>query len=233
MAALKMFPKSVAPVRYFLSINRWIEISFKNNYSVFPSYYVKPVFRKEQQSLLEGTEEGEKLAHTPIKPAKNHQTSSAFYDDLTRQFTNYIMEGGRKVLARQLLESTFENIKRLQLERYNKANPSQQALIEVDPKVIFHTAVENSKPLLKLTSIRRGGVTYKVPVPISDKNAQWVAMKWLLTAAKDKDRKIHLPEKLAWELIDAFNNQGRVIKQKQDLHRQCEANRAYAHYRWS
>lgn len=58
-------------------------------------------------------------------------------------------------------------------------------------------------------------------------------MNWLIEAAKEKHRKIHFPEKLAVELIDAANNTGHVVKQKQDLHKQCEANRAYAHYRWS
>lgn len=60
-----------------------------------------------------------------------------------------------------------------------------------------------------------------------------MSMKWLIEAANDKERTVHFPEKLAYELIDAANNTGRVVKKKQDLHRQCEANRAYAHYRWS
>lgn len=58
-------------------------------------------------------------------------------------------------------------------------------------------------------------------------------MKWIIEATKDKDRKVSFPEKLAYELLDAANNTGRVVKRKQDLHKQCEANRAYAHYRWS
>lgn len=58
-------------------------------------------------------------------------------------------------------------------------------------------------------------------------------MKWLIEVANEKDKRNHFPEKLARELIDAANNSGRTIKRKQDLHKQCEANRAYAHYRWS
>lgn len=60
----------------------------------------------------------------------------------------------------------------------------------------------------------------------------FLAIKWLLEAANDKERTVHFPEKFAWELLDAANNTGKVVKKKQDLHRQCEANRAYAHYRW-
>lgn len=59
-------------------------------------------------------------------------------------------------------------------------------------------------------------------------------MKWLIAAAKERDTKnVRFPTQLAFELIDASNNTGKVIKRKQDLHKQCEANRAYAHYRWS
>jgi len=103
----------------------------------------------------------------------------------------------------------------------------------LNPRKIFYDAVENCKPLLQLTPIKRGGVTYQVPVPITEKRSQFLSMKWIIDAAREKERTVHFPEKLAWELIDAANNQGKVIKRKQDLHRQCEANRAYAHYRWS
>lgn len=72
------------------------------------------------------------------------------------------MKGGQKVLARQLLEKSLENIKRIQLERYHKSTPEEKSNIEIDPKVILRNAVDNCKPLLELTPIKRGGVTYKV-----------------------------------------------------------------------
>jgi small subunit ribosomal protein S7 len=84
--------------------------------------------------------------------------------------------------------------------------------------------------------VRRGGVRYQVPVPISEQSSYYRACKWIVEASRDgkwMERKMHFPERLAFELLDASNNQGRVIKRKQDLHRLCEANRAYAHYRWS
>lgn len=83
-----------------------------------------------------------------------------------------------------------------------------------------------------MTPIKRGGATYQVPIPITENRAQFLAMKWLILESKEKERKIHFPEKFAGEVLDAFNNTGKVIKRKQDLHKQCEANRAYAHYRW-
>lgn len=74
---------------------------------------------------------------------------------------------------------------------------------------------------------------FKVPVPLTAKESQFRSMKWLIEAINTKDRRVHFPESLAHEMIDAANNTGRVVKRKQDLHKQCEANRAYAHYRWS
>lgn len=143
------------------------------------------------------------------------------------------MKGGQKALARDLVDKTFEKIKRIQLEKYHTAPPEQKSEIELNPRAIFSTAVENCRPILQLTPIKRGGVRYQVPIPITEKRSQFISMKWLVEAAREKERTIHFPEKLAWELIDAAQNQGRVVKRKQELHKQCEANRAYAHYRWS
>lgn len=143
------------------------------------------------------------------------------------------MKSGQKVLARDLVEKAFENVKRMQLQKYHQATDEDKQKIELNPKTVFYRAVDNCKPLLQLAPIKRGGVTYQVPIPITEKRSQFLSMKWLISAAREKERTVHFPEKLAWELIEASNNQGRVVKRKQDLHRQCEANRAYAHYRWS
>jgi len=75
-------------------------------------------------------------------------------------------------------------------------------------------------------------VFFQVPVPVSDNQATVLAFKWLIDAAEDKERTVRFYDKLTWEILDASNNTGRVVKKKLDLHKQCEANRAYAHYRW-
>lgn len=73
------------------------------------------------------------------------------------------MEDGKKALARHLVEKAFENIKRIQIERYHLATtPEDKAKIELNPKAILYKAVENSKPLLQLCPIKRGGITYQV-----------------------------------------------------------------------
>ncbi|XP_053694318.1 28S ribosomal protein S7, mitochondrial [Sabethes cyaneus] len=202
--------------------------------SQYGPQFVEPVFKKETIAALEESGEIESVAHVPIKAARNNDTCSVFHDDLVSKFTNYVMKQGNKRLARDLVEKGFENIKRLQLERYHLAESDEErAKLELNPRVILKKAVENSRPLLQLTPIKRGGVRYQVPVPITEKRSYFLAMKWLLEACREKERTVHFPEKMAWEVLDAAANQGKVIKRKQELHRQCEANRAFAHYRWS
>lgn len=219
--------------------------------SQYAPHFVDPVFKKQKQAELFETAEAARMAHLPIKAARNNDTTSVFHgtrflmmvaktliniflDDRVSKFTNYIMTGGRKRLARDLLEKCFENIKRMQLEKYNKAaTDEERSKIETNPVNILHLALENVRPILNVTPIKRGGVRYQVPVPITEKHSYFRACKWIVEASREKERKVHLPEKMAYELLDAAQNQGRVVKRKQDLHRLCEANRAYAHYRWS
>lgn len=201
--------------------------------SQYGPHFIEPVFKKDKQSHLIETGEASKLAHIPIKAARNNDSCSVFHDDRLSKFTNYIMKGGQKELARNLIEKCFENIKRMQLAKYHKTTEEERNKIETNPIKILNMAIENSRPLLNLTPIKRGGVKYQVPIPITEKKSYYLACKWLVEASREKERTVHLPEKMAYELLDAANNQGRVVKKKHDLHRQCEANRAYAHYRWS
>ncbi|KDR12187.1 28S ribosomal protein S7, mitochondrial [Zootermopsis nevadensis] len=209
-------------------------VNLVNAYSMYGPQFVEPVYKKDKQESMYESGEIENILHVPVKAARVDATCSVFHDELVRKFTNLVMRDGRKILARELIEEAFEKIKRIQLQRYHSTeDPEKKTSVLTDPLKIFHAALANSKPVLQLTPIKRGGVTYQVPVPITDKRSQFLAMKWIILAAKDKDPKVHFPEKLAWELVDAAGNQGKVVKKKQDLHRQCEANRAYAHYRWS
>ncbi|KAJ8730118.1 hypothetical protein PYW07_017156 [Mythimna separata] len=199
----------------------------------FPDYFQNPVFRKEDQAKLIESSELSKIAALPMKPPAVYETSSVYHDPLVNKLINHVMEMGKKQLARSLVEKSFENIKRAQIERYHLATtPEAKAKIELDPKKILHKAIENAKPLLQLQPIKRGGITYQVPGPITEKRSLFLAIKWLLEATYEKERTVHFPKQFAWELLDAANNTGKVVKRKQDLHRLCEANRAYAHYRW-
>ncbi|XP_050470999.1 28S ribosomal protein S7, mitochondrial [Bombus huntii] len=201
-------------------------------YSVFPPNFVEPIYKKDEQEVIFKETADKKFAHVPIKPAYTSATCSEFHDKLVRKFTNYIMREGKKQLARRLLDETFENIKIIKLNEYYNSPPEYRENIILDPKIIFYQAVENCTPVLELRKILRGGITYQVPVPMNANRAQFLSMNWLIRSAQDKGNAEKLPDVLAREIIDAANNKGRVIKKKHDLHKQCEANRAYAHYRW-
>ena len=89
----------------------------------------------------------------------------------------------------------------------------------------------NAKPVIEVKPRRVGGATYQVPVQIEENRRESLAMRWLLIAARARPGKT-MSEKLANELIDAFNNTGAAIKRREDTHRMAEANKAFAHYRW-
>ncbi|XP_013118493.1 small ribosomal subunit protein uS7m [Stomoxys calcitrans] len=198
--------------------------------SAYPKHYVDPVFSKEAQNVCKEQDEYNKLLHVPTKATKNDESASVFYNPFVQKMINYMTYGGNKKLARELFDQGMECIKRTQIERIHLGKVEGST---ADPYELLLQAIENSRPLLQLTAIKRGGVTYQVPVPVTEKRSYFLAMKWLLEAAREKERKVHFPEKFAWEILDAAHGQGRVIKRKNDLHRQAESNRAYAHYRWS
>jgi len=96
---------------------------------------------------------------------------------------------------------------------------------------VFMKAIENAKPLVEVKSRRVGGATYQVPVEIRDTRREALAMRWLINAARSRSGKA-MADKLADELVDAFNNTGTAVKKKEDTHKMAEANKAFAHYRW-
>lgn len=225
------FNHSFGITRIVCSPENWLKISLRH--SQFGPHFVEPVFSRQDLSKLKESGEAEKLAFIPIKSAKSEQTCSEFYDPILEKFINYVMREGRKELARSLVYRTLETIKRIQVEKYNKeVDIEEKKKIEMNALKILHDAVNNCKPILHLMPIKRGGATYQVPVPISDRKAQFMAMNWLIEQGKAEPKNIRFPTKLAKELIQASEGEGKTIKRKEELHKQCEANRAYAHYRW-
>lgn len=200
--------------------------------SQYPKTFIQPLVTKEEQESLKETNEFQNFSHVPVRAALNFQTASPFYDKLLEKFICIVMEMGKKELARGLIEKGFVNIKRIQLERYHLADEEEKPTIELNPRQLFQQAIENCRPVLKLIPIKRGGTIYQVPVPVNTKNSYFLSMKWLIEATNNKPANVLFPERFAWEILDAAANTGRVVKRKQDLHKQCEANRAYAHYRW-
>ena len=100
-----------------------------------------------------------------------------------------------------------------------------------DPLKVFKTALENVKPVLEVKPRRVGGATYQVPVEIRPHRRMALAFRWIINYSRGRSEKT-MQERLAGELLDAFNNTGSSIKKKEDTHKMAEANKAFAHYRW-
>uniref|UniRef100_A0A0P6JIZ1 Small ribosomal subunit protein uS7m n=1 Tax=Heterocephalus glaber TaxID=10181 RepID=A0A0P6JIZ1_HETGA len=194
----------------------------------------KEHYRKPETELTEEEKYDQELKKTQlIKAAPATTTCSVFADPVISKFTNMMMKGGNKILARSLVTQTLEAVKRKQFEKYHAASAEEQATIERNPYIIFHQALKNCEPVIGLVPILKGGHFYQVPVPLPDRRRRFLAMKWMITECRDnKHRRTLMPEKLSHELLQAFHSQGPVIKRKQDMHKMAEANRALAHYRW-
>ncbi|MGA1846792.1 30S ribosomal protein S7 [Deferribacter abyssi] len=135
---------------------------------------------------------------------------------LVTKFINNLMYDGKKTLAEKIFYSAMDLIK----ERKGEEG------IEV-----FKKAVENVKPILEVKSRRVGGATYQVPIEVRPDRQISLAIKWIIKAARER-RERTMVERLANELIDAFENKGAAIKKREDTHRMAEANKAFAHFRW-
>jgi len=139
-----------------------------------------------------------------------------YKDKLISKFTNTIMLSGKKAVAEGILYGALDVIQ----ERFKE-----------DPLEVFRKALDNVKPKLEVKSRRVGGATYQVPVEVRPERRVALAMRWLVTYARDRGEKT-MQERLAGELRDAAEGRGNAVKKKDDTHKMAEANKAFAHYRW-
>ncbi len=139
-----------------------------------------------------------------------------YHSELVTRFINKIMQRGKKGLAERIMYDALQIIQ----ERTGR-----------DPLEVFENAVTNATPMLEVKPRRVGGSTYQIPVQIEGQRRQSLAIRWLLNSARTRPGKM-MSERLANELLDAFNGTGATIKRREDTHRMAEANRAFSHYRF-
>ena len=96
---------------------------------------------------------------------------------------------------------------------------------------VFQQALDNVMPSIEVRSRRVGGATYQVPVEVRTSRRQALGIRWIISAARERNEKT-MTERLSAELLDASNNRGNAVKKREDTHRMAEANRAFSHYRW-
>jgi len=132
------------------------------------------------------------------------------------KFVTRMMLDGKKATCTKIMYEALDQIK---------------AKTEKEPLEVFTQALENVKPMVEVKSRRVGGATYQVPIEIRNSRRDALAMRWIINAARAKSGR-GMGERLAAELLDAYNNTGTAFKKKEDTHRMAEANKAFAHFRW-
>ena len=106
-----------------------------------------------------------------------------------------------------------------------------QGKADKEPLEVFLKALDNVKPVIEVKSRRVGGATYQVPVEIRETRREALGMRWIINAARARSGR-GMGDRLAAELLDAYNSTGTAFKKKEDTHKMAEANKAFAHYRW-
>lgn len=132
------------------------------------------------------------------------------------KFINILVEDGKKATAEKICYGAFEIMK-------TKTGD--------DPLKIFKASIENVKPMIEVKPRRVGGATYQVPVEIRQQRRLALAYRWIINYSRQRSEKT-MTDRLAAELLDAFNNTGSSVKKREDTHKMADANKAFAHYRW-
>ncbi len=149
-------------------------------------------------------------------PTREVLPDPIYRDVKVAKLINNIMLDGKKGVAQKICYDAFDIV---------KARTGQDAL------EVFNKALENIMPMLEVKARRVGGANYQVPIEVRPERRQTLGLRWLVAYARNRSERT-MKERLANEIVDAFNNTGGAYKKKEDMHRMADANRAFAHYRW-
>lgn len=134
------------------------------------------------------------------------------------RFINSIMRDGKKATAQRIVYEALELI-----EQRTEGKPSAME--------VFERALENVRPHVEVRSKRVGGANYQVPMQVNRRRQQSLAFRWIITSARDEKGK-PMAKRLARELFDAFNGEGKAMAIRDQTHRMADANKAFAHFAW-
>ncbi|MBI5621295.1 30S ribosomal protein S7 [Candidatus Falkowbacteria bacterium] len=147
-------------------------------------------------------------------PKRRLNPDATYHNVLVAKLINYIMRDGKRSAA----EKAVYGAMKLVAEKMKK-----------DPLEVFDGALRNVTPLLEVRSRRVGGANYQIPYPVRGERRYILAFRWLIAAARARQG-VPMSQKLAAELMDAYNKEGAAIKKRDDAHRMAEANKAFAHF---
>ncbi len=137
-------------------------------------------------------------------------------EKLAAKFVNCVMKNGKKNAARKAVASALSIVE----EKIGEPGLD-----------IFKKAIDNIRPAVEVKSRRIGGSTYQVPTDVKPARQTALAFRWLISFSRSRAEKGY-SNKLASELLDAYNSRGGAMKKKEDTHKMAEANKAFAHFRW-
>jgi len=140
-----------------------------------------------------------------------------FNSVLVSKFINGLMERGKKSVARSIF--------------YDAMDIVAKKVGDNEPLEVFEKAMDKVRPRVEVKSRRVGGATYQVPVEVRTERRNALAIRWLVDYSTKRSGQT-MADKLAGEMIDAFNNRGAAVKKREDTHKMADANKAFAHYRW-
>ena len=135
---------------------------------------------------------------------------------LVTKLVNSIMLDGKKGVAQKVVYGAFDII---------------QEKTEKDALEVFRDALENIMPTLECKTRRVGGANYQVPLEVRPVRRQTLGLRWLTNYSRARSERT-MKERLAGEIMDAYNNAGNAVKKREDTHKMAEANKAFAHFRW-
>lgn len=154
------------------------------------------------------------------KPKKRVILPDPVYNDQkVSKFVNHLMYDGKKNTSYEIFYKALDTVK-------EKMGNEEKSALE-----IWKTALDNITPQVEVKSRRIGGATFQVPTEIRPDRKESISMKNMINFARKRGGKT-MADKLAAEIMDAYNNQGGAFKRKEDMHRMAEANRAFAHFRF-
>ena len=137
-------------------------------------------------------------------------------DTSLSKFINVLMLDGKKSVAEKIIYGALDIV----------VSKGKEDALET-----FHKALENIRPSVEVKSRRVGGSNYQVPVEVRGERRAALGMRWMVESARKRSEK-SMGQRLAGEILDAFDNKGSAVKKREDTHRMAEANKAFAHYRW-
>lgn len=149
-------------------------------------------------------------------PKRDVLPDPVYGSKVVTKLINQIMYDGKRGTAQNIVYSAFN----IMSEKLGK-----------DAMEIFNQAMNNIMPVLEVKARRVGGANYQVPIEIRPERRQTLAIRWLVLATRKRSER-EMSNKLAAELMDAYNNAGGAVKKKEDTHRMAEANKAFAHFRF-